>query len=497
MLQYLKSFSLALLLSVGIGSVGHTASFDCNKATTETEIAICSDPELSALDDLMGALWRELDPSDSLVVEQKEWLKQRDNLQLEGSSETDLEYLYYKYLPRITILMGQLNQSDVISLFKNNDYWGVDHTASETAFIFTHKDFQFLFVLPVGITKSPYVIGNYMGGIGCERTVFSIQKEDLLIEESCNRGFLSGEYFDSTYTIKNGNFILSEVSEGSQISNKFLHADYEIGITSVEQRPCGYDDENLNCFLEPTEFTYSFNNQKRFVLGNFSRQELPHKNRPIDFEKTKPEDYFKRFSQDKYEFKGDYSYPNLTRSVTSFIANIQTENGQNSCGNILSGYSKVATVYTVVFSGFSDLRDSFLNDDPIEFTPDGYLYRFSYSVPIVSLSRVLNFLNSYSATENIVSFWFHKLDEDTKRQLSLFSKYALEYRKEKGTLLNSCFGDFEKIEFWVPNSYRQKNGEETEFRWEPINKYLDGFWERRSSDGTAEQVQSILQLIAD
>ena len=25
------------------------ASFDCNKATTETEIAFCSDPELSAL----------------------------------------------------------------------------------------------------------------------------------------------------------------------------------------------------------------------------------------------------------------------------------------------------------------------------------------------------------------------------------------------------------------------------------------------------------------
>ena len=28
----------------------HAASFDCNKAATETEIAICSDPELSALD---------------------------------------------------------------------------------------------------------------------------------------------------------------------------------------------------------------------------------------------------------------------------------------------------------------------------------------------------------------------------------------------------------------------------------------------------------------
>ena len=47
----IKSLALLLLLSVGMGSVGSAASFDCNKATTETEIAICTDPELSALDE--------------------------------------------------------------------------------------------------------------------------------------------------------------------------------------------------------------------------------------------------------------------------------------------------------------------------------------------------------------------------------------------------------------------------------------------------------------
>ena len=57
MVQYFKSFGLALLLSVGVGSVGKAASFDCNKATTETELAICSDPELSALDDMMEIVW--------------------------------------------------------------------------------------------------------------------------------------------------------------------------------------------------------------------------------------------------------------------------------------------------------------------------------------------------------------------------------------------------------------------------------------------------------
>ena len=54
MVQYFKSLGVALLFSVGICSVGNAASFDCNKATTETEIAICNDPELSALDELMA-----------------------------------------------------------------------------------------------------------------------------------------------------------------------------------------------------------------------------------------------------------------------------------------------------------------------------------------------------------------------------------------------------------------------------------------------------------
>ena len=58
MLQYFRLVVLALLLSVGVGTVGTAASFDCNKATTETEIAICNDPELSALDELMSSLYQ-------------------------------------------------------------------------------------------------------------------------------------------------------------------------------------------------------------------------------------------------------------------------------------------------------------------------------------------------------------------------------------------------------------------------------------------------------
>ena len=77
-MQYFKSLGLAMLLSLGLASVGYAASFDCNKATTETEIAICSDPELSALDELMGQIWEQTAQSSRIVNDQVRWLKERD-----------------------------------------------------------------------------------------------------------------------------------------------------------------------------------------------------------------------------------------------------------------------------------------------------------------------------------------------------------------------------------------------------------------------------------
>lgn len=42
------------------------ASFDCNKATTVTEKAICADPELSALDNHMAKLYAHARGSTSM-----------------------------------------------------------------------------------------------------------------------------------------------------------------------------------------------------------------------------------------------------------------------------------------------------------------------------------------------------------------------------------------------------------------------------------------------
>ena len=53
------------------------ASFDCNKATTVTEKAICADPELSALDELLD-IALEKSKKQVSVDDQKQWIELRE-----------------------------------------------------------------------------------------------------------------------------------------------------------------------------------------------------------------------------------------------------------------------------------------------------------------------------------------------------------------------------------------------------------------------------------
>tara|TARA_B100000780_G_scaffold275053_1_gene241014 strand:- start:53 stop:742 length:690 start_codon:yes stop_codon:yes gene_type:complete len=79
MVQHFRLVGFALFLSVGMGSGGSAASFDCNKATTATEIAICGDPELSALDEEIARVYFSLSKDgryySDLIKSQREWVK--------------------------------------------------------------------------------------------------------------------------------------------------------------------------------------------------------------------------------------------------------------------------------------------------------------------------------------------------------------------------------------------------------------------------------------
>lgn len=90
---------------------GSAASFDCSKATTETEVAICGDPELSALDELMGIVykqalrsndWRynEEDRVDATIIS-----TQRTSLVTQQKCQSDKDCLKVYYTLRIKDLL--------------------------------------------------------------------------------------------------------------------------------------------------------------------------------------------------------------------------------------------------------------------------------------------------------------------------------------------------------------------------------------------------------
>ena len=74
---------LTLLLLFSAGTIAQAASFDCRKATTSDEKAICASPELSAADEEMGRAYKTLlaAASPEFTAEVREdqlaWIKQR------------------------------------------------------------------------------------------------------------------------------------------------------------------------------------------------------------------------------------------------------------------------------------------------------------------------------------------------------------------------------------------------------------------------------------
>ena len=123
MFHYFKLVGLVLLLSVGVRSVGQAASFDCNKATTETEIAICADPELGALDELISISYsvaRSIPLNkDSLRNTQVKWLLERDKVS--GNVDTFPLYpngnLYAFMLDRFRFLISKSIGSSYEDIF--------------------------------------------------------------------------------------------------------------------------------------------------------------------------------------------------------------------------------------------------------------------------------------------------------------------------------------------------------------------------------------------
>ncbi len=76
-----RYFSIALLLAP---SLAHSASFDCSKAATLVEQSICSNKQLSALDDTLSAAYKNALKTSSnpnnIRERQRNWIQSERNL---------------------------------------------------------------------------------------------------------------------------------------------------------------------------------------------------------------------------------------------------------------------------------------------------------------------------------------------------------------------------------------------------------------------------------
>ena len=71
--MFLRCFAVIALLTV-LTSVSDAASFDCAKATSKNEKAICASPELSLLDEKLASFYkqtRSLAPSSDALKQQQ------------------------------------------------------------------------------------------------------------------------------------------------------------------------------------------------------------------------------------------------------------------------------------------------------------------------------------------------------------------------------------------------------------------------------------------
>ena len=144
---------MTLAFTLATNDFCHAASFDCNKAITETEIAICSDPELSALDDLMGAWWMSSEKTSPVLSAQQKWLIERNKC------EPSFVCLKQKYQERFTELGYEIlrildKQHDDVVYFLRAD---ISYMYQASAFLYMESEG----LLQVPVLKLPNIPENY------------------------------------------------------------------------------------------------------------------------------------------------------------------------------------------------------------------------------------------------------------------------------------------------------------------------------------------------
>lgn len=110
MMSFLRFLLVSLAFTLGTTNFSHAASFNCSKATTETEIAICNDPELSVLDERLSKAYQNalrIKPNEGIKIDQLSWISLRELC----ATNTCIKEKY----------LGRLNQLEPYDYFYENE----------------------------------------------------------------------------------------------------------------------------------------------------------------------------------------------------------------------------------------------------------------------------------------------------------------------------------------------------------------------------------------
>ncbi|MEI6746797.1 MAG: hypothetical protein WCL34_12615 [Methylococcaceae bacterium] len=110
----MRKTSLLILSAALVSTTAFAASFDCDKATTFIEKAICNNEKIGKLDDELAVNFKTVknsiggDAAKELIASQKQWLSVRNKC-------TDDQCLIDSYSKRIDVIAGHLSDSNISS----------------------------------------------------------------------------------------------------------------------------------------------------------------------------------------------------------------------------------------------------------------------------------------------------------------------------------------------------------------------------------------------
>ena len=196
----------------------HAAGFDCNKASTLVEKAICSDSELSKLDDLLLISYKEalgnISDTDKLKSEQRDWLSNTRNKCQDADC---LKRAYNKRISAINDITALHNQVSKKTIKNADSLWAgewnrIDSSQHEGAGVkITKKTTQ---VFEFSLSAASGGNGGLIEGLASFVENFASYKDSesgcivefrmkdkciAIAAEECDGFGGAGVYFDGTY----------------------------------------------------------------------------------------------------------------------------------------------------------------------------------------------------------------------------------------------------------------------------------------------------------